>query len=173
MTVLGTDRPGTIAEVTSAIARYGANIEDSAMTLLGGHVAMMMLVSGTVPPSSAFPGLVVTTTEIGSRREPRRGADEDPAADSRPAGPAGLCYVLTLHGPDRPGIISAVAGVLAAAGGEITGMTGRLCGTLYVLIADVRLRAEVDVAGLMRDLAETGAGLGSGITFRPADPDVL
>ncbi|MBG0826273.1 glycine cleavage system transcriptional repressor [Planomonospora sp. ID67723] len=157
--VLGVARPGVVSEVTSVFTRYGANIEDSAMTLLGGHVAMMLLVSGQVPPVSAFPGLTVTAAEVGSRRD--HGCE------------AGLDYVLTVHGPDRPGIVSAFSGVLAEVAGIITGMTTRLCGRLYVLIADVWLPAKVDVAALMRRLAAVGAGLGCAITFRPAEAEVL
>ncbi|GGS90376.1 amino acid-binding protein [Planobispora rosea] len=159
VTVLGADRPGVIAEVTSAITRSGANIEDSAMTLLGGHVAMMLLVSGEVPPASAFPGLTVTATEV----TPRRSAGDT----------AGLGYVLTVHGPDRPGIVSEISGALAGASGVVTGMTTHLCGRLYVLIADVRLPEKVDVAALMRHLSAVGAGLGCEITFRPAEAEVL
>ncbi|GIH99072.1 glycine cleavage system protein R [Planobispora takensis] len=158
ITVLGAARPGVVAEVTSVFTRYGANIEDSAMTLLGGHVAMMLLVSGRVPPASAFPGMTVTAAEAG-----RGHGCEQP----------GLGYVLTVHGPDRPGIVSAVSGALTAAGGVITGMTTRLCGSLYVMIADVRLPPEADVAEVMRRLAAAGAGLGCEITFRPAEAEVL
>ncbi|WP_433245596.1 glycine cleavage system protein R [Streptosporangium sp. CA-135522] len=160
VTVLGVDRPGMITEVTSVLAGCGANVEDSAMTLLGGHVAMMLLVSGRLPPASAFPGVVVTVTDVESRRDLDRAV-------------GGLGYVLTVHGPDRPGIISAISAVLAGAGGDITGMTTRLCGRLYVLIADVRLPEAVDVADLMCRLAAVGVDLGSEMTFRPAEPEVL
>ncbi|GAA3442290.1 glycine cleavage system protein R [Planomonospora venezuelensis] len=157
--VLGVARPGVIAEVTSAFTRHGANIEDSAMTLLGGHMAMMMLVSGQVPPASAFPGLTVTAAEVGSCRDHDR--------------EGGLGYVLTVHGPDRPGIVSSVSEAFTEVSGIITSMTTRLYGSLYVLIADVWLPAKVDVAALMRRLAAVGAGLGCAVTFRPAEAEVL
>ncbi|MGV9776404.1 glycine cleavage system protein R [Streptosporangium sp. NPDC003464] len=160
ITVLGVDRPGTIAEVTAVLAGCGANVEESAVALLGGHVAMMMLVSGRLPPPSAFPGMAVTVTGVESRRDLDRA-------------PEGLGYVLTLHGPDRPGVISAVSAVLAGAGGDITGMTTRLCGRLYVLVADVRLPEAVDVADLMCRLAAVAADLGSRMAFRPAESEVL
>lgn len=63
--------------------------------------------------------------------------------------------------------------MLAADGGNITGMSTRLTGRLYVLIADVELPKEVDVAALMRRLAAVGAGLDAEITFRPVEPDLL
>ena len=44
--VLGHDRPGIIAEATQALAELGLNIEDSPMTLLRGHFAMMIVCAG-------------------------------------------------------------------------------------------------------------------------------
>ncbi|MEU1724106.1 glycine cleavage system protein R [Actinomadura sp. ATCC 39365] len=165
VTVLGVDRPGVIAAVTGSLADCGANIQDSTMTLLGGYVAMMLLVSGDLDSAEltkrlTAPELVVSASAIEARRH---FCDDG----------GGLGYVLTVHGPDRPGIISAVSAVLAADGGNITGMSTRLTGRLYVLIADVELPKDVDVAALMRRLAAVGAGLDSEITFRPVEPDLL
>ncbi|MEU8245280.1 ACT domain-containing protein [Nonomuraea sp. NPDC048916] len=165
VTVLGVDRPGVIAAVTGSLADCGANIQDSTMTLLGGHVAMMLLVSGDLSPEQLAKqlctlDLVVTASAVEARRHFGCRA-------------GGLGYVLTLHGPDRPGIISAVSGALASVGGNITGMSTRLTGRLYVLIADVDIPEQVDVAALMCDLAAVGSGLDSEITFRPVEPDLL
>ncbi|MEU4330295.1 glycine cleavage system protein R [Nonomuraea dietziae] len=165
VTVLGTDRPGVIAEVAGSLADCGVNIQDSTMTLLGGHVAMMLLVAGDLSAEQLrermqVGELVVTAAAVEGRRDPC-GAG------------TGLGYVLTLHGPDRPGIISSVSRVLASVGGNITGMSTTLSGRLYVLIADVDLPASVDVADLMRRLAVVGAGLSSEITFRPCESDLL
>ena len=46
ITVLGHDRPGIIAETTERLAGLGLNLEDSTMTLLRGHFAMMLVGSG-------------------------------------------------------------------------------------------------------------------------------
>jgi glycine cleavage system transcriptional repressor len=165
VTVLGVDRPGVIAAVTGSLTDCGANIQDSTMTLLGGHVAMMLLVSGDrsaeeLAKELSTPELVVMASAV------------ETSSYFTP-GPRGLGYVLTVHGPDRPGIVSAVSAVLASVGGNITGMSTRLTGRLYVLIADVELPEKVDVAALMRRLATVGAGLDSEITFRPVEPDLL
>ncbi|WP_214325894.1 glycine cleavage system protein R [Nonomuraea sediminis] len=165
VTVLGVDRPGVIATVAGALADCGVNIQDSTMTLLGGHVAMMLLVNGDLDADEltkrlCAPDLVITAAAVEARRY-----------FGCPA--SGLGYVLTVHGPDRPGIISAISAALASVGGNITGMSTRLTGRLYVLIADVELPEEVDVAELMRHLAVVGAGLDSDITFRPVEPDLL
>ena len=42
--MLGDDRPGIVADVTSVLASLGCNLEDSTMTLLRGHFAMVVLV---------------------------------------------------------------------------------------------------------------------------------
>ncbi|NUO96968.1 MAG: ACT domain-containing protein [Nonomuraea sp.] len=165
VTVLGVDRPGVIAAVTGSLADCGANIQDSTMTLLGGYVAMMLLVSGDLDSEELMkrlraPELVVSASAVEAQRH---FCDEG----------GGLGYVLTVHGPDRPGIISAISAVLAADGGNITGMSTRLTGRLYVLIADVELPKDVDVTALMRRLAAVGTGLDSEITFRPVEPDLL
>ena len=44
VTVLGHDRPGIVADVTGALADLHGNLEDSTMTLLRGHFAMVLLV---------------------------------------------------------------------------------------------------------------------------------
>ena len=43
VTALGADRPGIVAAVTGVLMRHGGNLEDSAMTNLGGHFAMMLV----------------------------------------------------------------------------------------------------------------------------------
>ncbi|MEV5892738.1 glycine cleavage system protein R [Nonomuraea fuscirosea] len=165
VTVLGVDRPGVIAAVTGSLADCGVNIRDSTMTLLGGHIAMMLLVSGELDSAELLkrigtPDLVISASAVEARRH---FCDEG----------GGLGYVLTVHGPDRPGIVSAISAVLADDGGNITGMSTRLSGRLYVLIADVELPKDVDVAALMRRLAAAGASLDSDITFRPVEPELL
>ena len=44
VTAFGADRPGMVAGVTRVLMDHGGNLEDSAMTILGGHFAMMLLV---------------------------------------------------------------------------------------------------------------------------------
>ena len=65
------------------------------------------------------------------------------------AAPAGEPHVLSVHGADRLGIVAAVTRALAEAGGNITDLTTRLAGPLYVLVAEVDLppgAAEHDAA---------------------------
>ena len=167
VTVLGHDRPGIIATATSALADLGGNLEDSSMTLLRGHFAMTLVVSCEADPETvrgalvaAFEGtdLVVTVLELA-------GVDDVTAA-----GPG---YVLSVHGGDRPGIVSAVTGLVASHGGNVTDLTTRLAGSLYVVIAEVELPEAADVAALDEQLASLAAELGVDATLRAADSDLL
>lgn len=45
VTVLGSDRPGIVARVSSVLADRGANIEDISQTIRSGLFAMVMLIS--------------------------------------------------------------------------------------------------------------------------------
>jgi glycine cleavage system transcriptional repressor len=46
VSVFGRDRPGIIAAVTRVLADAGCNLEDTSMTILCGHFAMMLVISG-------------------------------------------------------------------------------------------------------------------------------
>lgn len=91
------------------------------------------------------------------------------------AGPEapGRHHVLTVHGADRLGIVATLTRVVAEAGGNITDLSTRLAGDLYVVVAELDLPSTVDgaaLAGALRDAAQT---LGVEATLRPAEADLL
>jgi glycine cleavage system transcriptional repressor len=45
VTAIGQDRPGIVAAVTKVLHERGGNLEDSAMTILGGQFAIVLLVA--------------------------------------------------------------------------------------------------------------------------------
>ena len=81
--------------------------------------------------------------------------------------------MLSVHGGDRPGIVSAVAGLVARAGGNITDLTTRLAGDLYVLVAEVDLPVGADAAAIEAELRAVAAELGVGVSLLPAETDEL
>ena len=171
VTVFGHDRPGIIADTTRLLAELGANLEDSTMTLLRGHFAMVLVatvpvgvgaVADALAPLGQDGGLEVSVREV--QPEPEVAA-------------TGAPYLLSVHGADRPGIVSAVTAVVAAAGGNVTDLSTRLtssdAGALYVLLAEVDLPPGSDVARLTGELGRRGAEIGVDVSLRPLDPDVL
>jgi glycine cleavage system transcriptional repressor len=167
ITVIGHDRPGIIAETTRILAELGLNLEDSTMTLLRGRFAMMLVCAGPIG-SAEIEEALAELTEDGSLMVSVREVPEEPSP-----GAAGSSYVLTVHGGDRPGIVSAVVAEVARVGGNITDLTTRLSGVLYVLVAEVDLPAGVDVDALRTALAGVAADLGVEVTLRVVESHEL
>lgn len=167
ITVIGHDRPGIIAETTRILADLGLNLEDSTMTLLRGHFAMMLLCEGG-PASAEIEDALAPLTVGGSLTVTVREVPTEPEHE-----PVGSSYVLTVHGGDRPGIVSRVASEVAFAGGNITDLTTRLSGDLYLLVAEVDLAESADVGALQASLRDAAADLGVGVTLREVESDDL
>jgi glycine cleavage system transcriptional repressor len=166
VTVVGHDRPGIIASAAAILASAGMNLEDSSMTLLRGHFAMTLICAGDTPASeveSALLPLVDDALDVTVR--------EVPHEDDQP--PLGEPYLVTVHGADRLGIVARLAGVIAAAGGNITDLTTRLTGGLYVLIAEVDLPTATDVDDLRAEITRVASELGVEATLRPLERDEL
>ena len=166
VTVIGPDRPGIIADVTGALAGVGANLEDSSMTLLRGHFAMTLICAGQTPAgeveqalaAAMDPSLAVTVRAVPEELDQQ---------------PVGSTYLVTVHGADRLGIVARLTGTIAAAGGNITDLTTRLTGDLYVLLAEVDLPPAADIPALRTALAAASRELGVEATLRQVENDDL
>jgi glycine cleavage system transcriptional repressor len=165
VTVLGHDRPGIVADVTEAIADLGGNLEDSTMTLLRGHFAMTLIADVGAPAEAIVQrlsplqrsGLVVSVLALPA-------AEELPDEQQR--------YLVSVHGGDRPGIVSAVARRIADLGGNIVDLSTRLGGGLYVIVAEVHLAPEA-AARAAAALEEVAAELGVTVRLSAVDEDVM
>lgn len=167
VTVLGNDRPGIVADVTGALADLHGNLEDSTMTLLRGHFAMVLLVrtaagvtavEAALRPLSADGSLVINARVLG-----------DPAL-SEIRGPS---YALRVHGADRPGIVATITAVVAHHGVNIVDLGTRLVYGLYVLTAELQLPSEIEAVGLDAELQAAADELGVDVHLSPIDDDLL
>ncbi|WP_203914673.1 glycine cleavage system protein R [Rhizocola hellebori] len=163
VTVIGPDRPGIVADVAGALSALGANLTDSTMTRLRGHFAMTLICTTSADAAqveSALDGLddlIVTVREVGQDRR-------TPATE--------VSFLLSVHGADRLGIVAAVTRAIADAGGNITDLSTRLTGSLYVLLAEVDLPvAAMDPVNVR--LAELAAALEVEVSLRPIEADLL
>ena len=166
VTVVGHDRPGIIAAAADALAGCGMNLEDSSMTLLRGHFAMTLVCAGSA-----------AVDEVQDALEPLAASGLDVAVREVVPDPdvpaATATHLVTVYGADRLGIVARLVGVVADAGANVTDLTTRLSGELYVLLAEVALPAEVD-AGPLRDRLETvAADLGVEVALRSVENDEL
>ncbi|TDB70326.1 amino acid-binding protein [Micromonospora sp. KC723] len=135
------------------------------MTRLRGHFAMTLICVG--PAAAEVEAALASLAADGQLLATVRAVSPDGEKV-----PAGEPYVMAVHGADRMGIVAAMTRVLAEAGGNVTDLSTRLTGSLYVVVAEVDLPPGVADA-LARRLAVTAADLGVEVSLRPADPDLL
>src|SRR5690348_4323154 len=115
LSAVGVDRPGIVAGLSGALRDIGCNLEDSSMTILHGHFAVLLVVTTpedvgvetlekSVEPVIERFGLTVVVRHLSAT-----GPNDEASSES--ADP----WTISVHGADRPGIVHAVTSSLADA----------------------------------------------------------
>jgi glycine cleavage system transcriptional repressor len=171
ITAIGLDRPGIVAGVSGALLDLEGNVEDSQMSILRGHFAVMLLVE--VPDS-------VKQGELVDRLGAVRDELELEAITVSPVGAAMASvqptHVVSVYGADSKGIVHGISAALAGLGVDITDLETKLAGTpdspVYVMVLEIALGAasadEVEAA-----LRDAGTKLGVEVSLRELDADAL
>ena len=174
LTALGKDRPGIVARVTKILYELGCNLEDSAMTRLGGEFAVMLVFSAKRSLSRerlerccrplaqslklAVHLKMLTREELAARR-------------------MGPSYLITVYGADRPGIVWRVSNLLARRGVNITDVsthrTSRKDTPLYLMLLEIELPRRLAVMRLQRQLQQLAKRLGVEVSLRSSEASVL
>ena len=109
ISVVGQDRPGIVADVAAILAELECNIEDVSQTILQGQFAALFIAS--IPGAQSVNEV---RTSLEDRLAPQglncvvREFEESAAPSPREA----ASFVIITIGPDAPGLIAAMAGVL-------------------------------------------------------------
>ena len=173
VTAVGVDRPGIVAGVTGVLLRHGGNLEDTAMSRLGGHFAMVLVVEvpGDEDAAALEGALAAETAALGLTVTVRRIAEVESGHDE------GAPWAVTVHGADRPGIVHRVTSLLAEHGANIVDLaTHQLttdAGTGYVVLLSILLPSGADAAALGSALDVLAADLGVDVHLRPDEADLL
>jgi glycine cleavage system transcriptional repressor len=144
LSALGADRPGIAAALSGVLVDLGCNLEDSTMTNLQGHFAVLLVVSA--PDGVTSPVLEEALAEVAERchlvvavRPLGVTPTPEEAVDSVEP------WTISVHGADRMGIVRDVTTALAEAGGNIvdlsTHLVGRPDAPVYVMTLWVTLPA--------------------------------
>jgi glycine cleavage system transcriptional repressor len=173
VTAVGADRPGIVAAVTGVLMERGCNLEDSSMTILRGHFAMMLVVAG--PGDSGASGLEDALAGVAADLDlvvAVRAID-----DTVPASPEGDAWTVAVYGADRPGIVHRVTSALAGAGVNVVDLTTRVIGAedrpVYAMVLGVTLPPGADGPSLAAELAGLAADLGVECSMHPSEADIL
>lgn len=163
---VGADRPGIIARLTGVIAERGGNLEDCSMTVLSGHFAIMLVITGDIDAQELEQALTVAAEDLDLAVTVRSVGEGD-----RPRPPT---HVLSVYGGDRPGIVHEITSVLAAADVNVTDLTTRVIegeSTVYAMALEITVPVDLDESELRQSVVQGTRGLE--VTLHPIDSSVL
>ena len=157
--------------MSEVLLRHSANIEDSQMTILRGHFAMMLVVA---VPDDADAAAVRDELVAAGRALDLEAVALSPLEEVDPASEPEPSHVVTVYGVDHPGIVHAVTAALADRGVDITDLTTRVVGEdrepIYALMMEVAVPAGEDVVAMLSSVA---AEQNVDATVRPIEDEAL
>lgn len=156
VTALGADQPGIVAAVAEVLRERGGNVEDSAMTILGGHFAIVLIVASEDDPADLQQALTDATAEFGLTVSVTLAGQGHASAEPT--------HLLSVYGSDRPGILAGVTRALADLGANITDLETRLLSAedrpVYAMVIELALPEGSSQENLESDIGEACARLG-------------
>lgn len=165
---MGGDRPGIVAAVGEALLALDGNIDDSSMTILGGHFAMLLVVN--VPCEAD--ALQAALDPVAERFDLQLGVR--PAVRHPFSSELRDDYVVAAYGPDKPGLVSTLSRVLADAGANITDFGSRLgADHTFAMWFNVSLPDSTDIEALGAQLRVAGGDLHLDVRLYRAEADEL
>ena len=173
VSAVGADRPGIVAAVTGVFLEHGCNLEDTSMTILRGHFAMMLVVAAPdgLEQAALESALAVPAAEY-ELVVAVRAIDDDV-----PSSPDGESWTVSVYGADRPGIVHRVASLLADNHVNIVDLSTRVIGDpdrpVYAMILEVTLPPAAGPAELKDRLGDLAAELGVECSLHPSEADIL
>ena len=174
VSTIGRDRPGIVAAVSEALLEHEANIEDSEMTILGGHFTITLIVSA---PAETDPAAFAASLEEVGRRLDLEAVSVSEVAELEGAR-ALPSHILSVYGIDHPGIVHAVSSTLAEHGASITDLTTRVLpgegdAPIYTLMLEVTVPSDMDPELLEQHLLRVASEQAVEVSFRQLERDSL
>jgi glycine cleavage system transcriptional repressor len=171
LSAIGRDRPGIVAAISGVLLDLDGNVEDSQMSILRGHFAVMLIVA--LPESVEAGELEVRLEKV--REDLDLEAVAVSAVDELASGPRPT-HVLTVYGADHPGIVNSVSSELAERSVSITGLETRLAGAedarIYVMLMEIAAD-DTDLEELRSALRAIGEREGLEVSLRELAADAL
>lgn len=170
--VIGDDRPGIVAAVSEVLYKNSFNIEDSSMTILERHFAMILIISSE--GNFRIPALKKIFKEaekrlsliISVKRLTPAIGEEVNSVETEP-------YIITLLGADRIGIVYRITKLIADQNINITDVRTEIIGgkdkPVYAMVLEVALPADFNLTGLKSKLKRLEKELKVTITIKSID----
>lgn len=174
VSAIGSDQPGIVSAVTEILFRAGCNIEDSAMTILWGQFAMLLVV--TPNPSTNLDELRAEFVRVSQDLHLQLTLNELEEAEKPEPKEAGIPYVVSVYGADHPGIVSRTTGHLAERHINITDLSTRVIqakGPVYIMLLEVEAPRSLTEQQLKEDLYGLSQDLKVDISVRRLEAELL
>ena len=156
LTVVGQDRPGIVAHVTSALYEGGCNLGEASMMRLGGNFTIMLMVQheGNLKSLEQILGPVMESLDLHMHLDQIEGhLHEHVVPDVR----------ISVFGADRAGIVARVANVLAGAGFHILNLESDVGGTtdrpIYIMHIEGRASEGIEALRSALEVVKAGDGI--------------
>ncbi|HEY0634123.1 MAG TPA: ACT domain-containing protein [Gammaproteobacteria bacterium] len=122
LTLVGKDRPGIVAHLSSALFEGGCNLGEATMMRLGGNFSIMLMVQSELNSKGLHDLVMPVAESMGLHLHVDRiegGLHQHLDPDVR----------ITVYGADRAGIVAKVTGALAEAGLHILDLESDVAGS--------------------------------------------
>ncbi len=169
LSVMSNDHPGIVSGVSSALERFGGNIDSCSQTVLDGFFTLIMTVSLPMEiPSQELVDKLRSSEELGPdyqilvRRIDEKLKREQISRNTT----SSETFVITATGKDRPGIVREFSRHLAGHDININDLFGHRSGDDFVLIGQLQVPLSVDTGNLQEDLRDMGRDLGFTVSLQ-------
>ncbi|MDR1086905.1 MAG: hypothetical protein LBL16_01455 [Endomicrobium sp.] len=170
LTAIGKDKPGIVSSITKALYEEKCNVEDSAMTILHGQFAMILIIKITTNLSikALFNKLQKVANPLGmafsyaelSSYVPKKHKSVNP-------------YVISVYGSDRTGVVYNISECLAEDKINITDMQTTLLKykgkDTYIMIIECDIPKKKSYEKLSKDLLRLARHINVTISLNKAE----
>jgi len=157
MTVLAANRVGMLAALANALDELGGNILATSQAVMDRFFTLIMSVEFPEgrPREVVLDHIQAVCRPFAAEASLKELADDD-VCDSVPDRQQAERYVLTVSGPDRPGVLRRLAHRLAQDGIDVMDLQASRVdeGRLFRFFMEICVPAGVDIGKLARDLQE-------------------
>ena len=158
ISVLILDRVGVLRDVTSAITDLGGNIDGMTQTVVAGYfTAVLSATFRRAPAAEALREAILERFRSDEASVTVR-PHEAPRAPARAAS-GGDLYIVTLTGPDRPGVLKTVTTFFAERGINIEDWYMDFAGAAATYIGEITVPAHLDLKQVQDEFRQAVAPL--------------
>lgn len=170
LSVIGRDKPGILARISTILFTYGCNIEDVSQTILQTEFASIFIVSNPTAHSLETIRQSLDTAladmELSAHLRPMTALRTEDTLQAQP-------FVITTKGVDKPGVISIVTTAIAALECNVVNFRAIITDEAgveeMIMIFEVEVPQHVDHRSLRRSMGKVCADIGLDVSVQHRD----